>query len=119
MDMKTKQAKTTHKNNFNYVYNVDDKQIIEILNQLDESYCNDKTEWLIIANSLFGLKKFDIWNDWSTMSKYYDYEQNMLIWNNMTATYDINYLTHVLKMEPIARYKNYHQLIKHSLTIVK
>jgi uncharacterized protein (UPF0179 family) len=88
MDMKTKQVKndtTTHKNKFNfeYVYNVDDKQIIEILKKLDDSYCNDTIKWLIITNILFGLNKFDIWNDWSTMSEKYDYEQNMLIWKNM------------------------------------
>ena len=116
LDMKNKQAKTIHKNTFNseYVYNVDDKQIIDMLIQLDDSYCNDTTKWLIITNILYGLNKFDIWNDWSTMSEKYDYGQNMLIWNNMTTTYDINYLTHVLKMEPIARYKKYHYLIKPS-----
>jgi hypothetical protein len=32
----------------------------------------------------------------------------------MTATYDINYLTHLLKLESIARYKNYQHLIKPS-----
>ena len=109
IDMKTK---TIHNNKFNseYVYNVDEKQIIEILKKLDDSYCNNTTKWLIITNILYGLNKFDIWNDWSTMSKAYDYEQNMLIWNNMVATYDINYLTFQLKMETIARYKNYYHL---------
>ena len=93
-----------------FVYNIDDKQIIEILKLLDDTYYNNTKKWLVITNILFGLNKFTIWDDWSTMSTKYDLDKNMEIWNNMTSTYDINYLTHILKIEPIARYKNYQML---------
>lgn len=107
-----KQSQKQNKNHFNesFTYNINDKQIIEMLKLLDDTYHNNTKKWLIITNILHGLNKFTIWNDWSTMSKKYNYDKNMEIWNNMTSTYDINYLTHLLKIESIARYKNYQML---------
>lgn len=100
----------TYQSPSNFIYNIDDKQIIEMLKLLDDTYCNNTKKWLMISNILYGLNKITIWDDWSTMSEKYNMDKNMEIWNNMTSTYDINYLTHILKMEPIARYKNYQML---------
>lgn len=94
----------------NFVYNINDNQIIEILKLLDDTYYNNTKKWLMITNILYGLNKQAIWDDWSTMSTKYNYDQNMEIWNNTISTYDINYLTHMLKIKPIARYKNYEML---------
>ena len=98
--------------NSNFVYNISDNELIEMLKRLDESYYENTNKWIIITNILYGLNKFVIWNDWSTMSKKYDYDQNMEIWNNIKPTYDINYLRYILKMEPVSRFKPYNMLSK-------
>ena len=109
-----KRLNLTHKKTYqspsNFIYNIDDKQIIEILKLLDDTYYNNTKKWLMITNILYGLNKMAIWDDWSTMSEKYDMDKNMEIWNNTTSTYDINYLTHILKTVPIVRYKNYQML---------
>ena len=96
-----------------YSYNVDDKKIIKMLTLLDDTYHNNTKKWLIITNILKGLNKFNIWNDWSTMSKKYNYDENMTIWENTNPIYDINYLSALTKSEPIARYKPYNPMSKY------
>ena len=98
--------------NSNFVYNISDNELIDMLKRLDESYYENTNKWIIITNILYGLNKFVIWNDWSTMSRKYDYDQNMEIWNNIKPTYDINYLRYILKMEPVSRFKPYNILSK-------
>ena len=94
------------------IYNVDDKQIIKMLTLLDDTYHNDTNKWMTITNILKGLDKFDIWNDWSTMSEKYNYVKNMEIWTNTNPIFDINYLCALTKSEPIARYKPYNPMSK-------
>ena len=108
--MNKKVEEIKHSYNSNFIYDISDNELIEMLKRLDESHYNNTNRWIKITNILYGLNKFVIWNDWSTMSRKYDYDKNMEIWNNIIPSYDINYLRHILKMEPINRFKKYNML---------
>jgi hypothetical protein len=99
----------------NYVYDhIEDHTIIKLLKLLEEKfkcvYCNETRKWLIITHILKSLDKYQLWDDWSTMSEKYDAENNKKIWNSITPIYDINYLTFKLNFKPINRYKRYDHL---------
>ena len=99
-----------------FKYDITDQEINQLLMKLDDAYCNEKKKWLIITQILKGLNKFQIWEDWSSMSKNYNQEQNLLIWNSLNnPIFDINYITNKLKMKPINRYKSYNMLTSNNL----
>lgn len=64
-----------------YVYELSDTKIIELLIKLDDSYMNETKKWKIITHILKGLDKNELWNNWSTMSTFYDEQNNLKIWN--------------------------------------
>ena len=93
-----------------YVYELSDTKIYELLIKLDDSYLNETKKWKIITHILKGLDKKELWNNWSTMSTFYDEQNNFKIWNLIDPMYDINYICYKLKVNPINRYKIYEPL---------
>ena len=92
-------------------YDITDLEINQLLLKLEDTYCNETKKWLIITQVLKGLDKFQIWNDWSSMSERYNKESDLKIWNSMNnPIYDINYITYELKTKPINKYKPYTHL---------
>jgi hypothetical protein len=90
-----------------YKYNITDDEIIKLLMKLDDSYNHQTNKWLIITSILKSLNKFQIWDDWSTLSTKYNKENNLTIWNNNEGLIDINYLIYILnKNEPIKKIDN-------------
>ena len=99
--------------NKNMILNVSNENIVRLLMKLDMSYCDDFEKWLLITNILKNACCFEIWNDWSTMSKKYNYATNVKIWNASAGLIDINYLIHILnkdqneKLPFVQKYKAY------------
>jgi hypothetical protein len=95
------------------ILNLSHPNIVRILMKLDFSYCDDLDKWLLMTNILKNCNCFDIWNDWSSMSKKYNYETNIHIWNASSGLIDINYLIHILnktrgdKLPFVQKYKPY------------
>ena len=52
--------------------NFTDDEILEMLEQLDESYLNDYDRWSIITNMLKSMDKKEIWDKWSKGSDKYN-----------------------------------------------
>ena len=63
--------------NKNMILNVSNENIVRLLMKLDMSYCDDFEKWLLITNIFNNACCFEIWNDWSTMSKKYNYDTNV------------------------------------------
>ena len=98
-------------NQHHFKYDITDNEINQLLLKLDDTYCNETKKWLIITQVLKGLDKFQIWNDWSSMSELYNKESNLKIWNSINnPIYDINYITYKLGKKPINKYKPYTHL---------
>ena len=74
------------------ILNISNENIIRMLMKLDMSYCDDLEKWLLITNILKNVGCFEIWNGWSSMSKKYNYDTNVKIWNASAGLIDINYL---------------------------
>ena len=83
----------------NFIYDISDEQIIEILNKLDYSWYDIYDKWLIVLTVLKSLNKFDIFDKFSKKSKKYDRENNLKMWNCNRACIDINYLIIKLNQE--------------------
>jgi hypothetical protein len=83
----------------NFIYDISDEQIIEILNKLDSSWYDIYDKWLIVLTVLKSLNKFDIFDNFSKKSKKYDIKNNLKIWNHNGGCIDINYLIIKLNQE--------------------
>jgi hypothetical protein len=105
---KTKKEKTDKKiipHVNDHEYDITDEQFIIILNQLDQIYLNNYSDWLRVTTVCKHHDKFDIWNEWSKKSVNYDKNKNMAIWNSNKGAIDINYLCYILKIDKIKKYK--------------
>ena len=89
--------------------NFTDDEILEMLEQLDESYLNDYDRWSIITNMLKSMDKKEIWDKWSKGSDKYNKYKNEKIWRgNKKLIYDIRYLLALLNEKPkVNLYKKY------------
>ena len=86
-------------------YDITDEQFVNILNQLDQTYLNNYSDWLRVTTVCKHHDKFDIWDEWSKKSANYDKNKNMAIWNSNQGAIDINYLCYILKIDKIKKYK--------------
>ena len=86
-------------------YDITDEQFVNILNQLDQTYLNNYSDWLRVTTVCKHHDKFDIWDEWSKKSANYDSHKNMAIWNSNKGAIDINYLCYILKIDKIKKYK--------------
>lgn len=86
-------------------YDITDEQFVNILNQLDQTYLNNYSDWLRVTTVCKHHDKFDIWDEWSKKSANYDKNKNMAIWNSNKGAIDINYLCYILKIDKIKKYK--------------
>ena len=86
-------------------YDITDEQFVNILNQLDQTYLNNYSDWLRVTTVCKHHDKFDIWDEWSKKSDNYDKNKNMAIWNSNKGAIDINYLCYILKIDKIKKYK--------------
>ena len=87
-----------YNNNNVYSYNIDEKQLNDILNALDATYNDNYYKWLLILtickninfNTFEAYKIFDAYSK-KNKSKY-NKQMNLSIWNNNKGGIDINYL---------------------------
>ena len=97
----------------NMILNISNENIVRMLMKLDDSYCDDLDKWLFITNILKNSNCFTIWDDWSTMSKKYNYNTNVKIWNASAGIIDINFLIYILnktrkdKLPLVQKFKTY------------
>jgi len=104
--------------NSDMILNISNENIIRMLMKLDMSYCDDLEKWLLITNILKNVGCFEIWNDWSTMSKKYNYDTNVKIWNASAGLIDINYRDRIEKLPLVQKFKAY-EPISNKLTYDK
>jgi hypothetical protein len=109
-DNKTVKKTHTHQpkhqqiyNNFTYI--LADTKINEILDTLDDSYLNNYSDWLRVSTVLKFHDKYNLWDEWSKKSTKYNEFQNIKIWNSINGSIDINYLTNLLEIDRIYKYK--------------
>ena len=105
-------TKTTKEKKEKKVFTVDDcehditdAKFTNILNQLDQTYLNNYSNWLRVTTVCKHHDKFDLWKTWSKKSANYDSHKNMAIWNSNKGAIDINYLCYILKIDKIKKYK--------------
>jgi len=100
-------------NKFNniYFYCIDDELIIEILSKLEQKYLNNYSDWLKVLTVLKNLNKYDIFDNWSKLSKNYNKCENDYLWNYNLGILDINYLIFVLNKKNF----NYKYIEKYKL----
>ena len=107
------QTQTTIKTNkTQYIYDITDAQIKEMLNKLPPMHLDNYFDWLIITSILKSLDKFDIWDEWSEQSSHYNLDKNITMWNSNKGCIDVNFLVHLLKnygyhYEQVHKYKPY------------
>lgn len=83
-----------------------DEQLINLLDKLDDDYCDDYSKWTIITNIFKGIDKYKIWDDWSKKSDSYNRFKNLNIWKNTKKIiFNINYLINLTNTTDI--YKQY------------
>ena len=63
-------------------YDITDAKFSDILNQLDQTYLNNYSDWLRVTTVCKHHDKFDLWDEWSKKSANYDSHKNMAIWNS-------------------------------------
>jgi hypothetical protein len=102
---KEKKEKKVIPNVDDHQYDITDEQFVNILNQLDQTYLNNYSDWLRVTTVCKHHDKFDIWDEWSKKSDNYDKNKNMAIWNSNKGAIDINYLCYILKIDKIKKYK--------------
>jgi hypothetical protein len=102
----------------NIIHNISDDELIKLIGNLDDTYYDNYSKWLMITTVLKSLNKFDIWDEWSKNSRRYNQKNNYTIWNKNKGEINVNYLIHLqnensdVKNEPIDFYKPYVQLTK-------
>jgi hypothetical protein len=87
-----------YNNNNVYSYNINEKQLNELLNALDATYNDTYYKWLLILTICknINFNTFETYKIFDTYSKKnkkkYDKQTNLNIWNNNKGAIDINYL---------------------------
>lgn len=101
-----KNKKTVH-NTANFKYIIDDDKIKEIFDKIDKSFIEELYPWTIFTSICKSLNKFDIWDKYSKKTKKgnYNYEQNVLMWNNNNLSCDINLFCHIYNFNFIPKLK--------------
>ena len=79
-----------------FKFKITQDEFKNLLFKLDDSYCENTKKWLIITSIFKSLNYFQLWDDWSTMSKKYDKENNKIIWDNSEGLIDVNYLIYII-----------------------
>ena len=101
-----------------FKFKITQDEFKNLLFKLDDSYCENTKKWLIITSIFKSLNYFQLWDDWSTMSKKYDKENNKIIWDNSEGLIDVNYLIYIInklhntKIESVVVYKKYNLIAR-------
>ena len=111
---KTKAPKATINqpvnNNLTYIFT--DEKIKNMLSLLPDKYINNYIDWLLISTCLKSIDSYNVWDEWCKKSTKYDKDNNLNIWNSITANININYLATITKSELIESYKPYEPITK-------
>ncbi len=71
-------------------HDITDVKFTDILNQLDQTYLNNYSDWLRVTTVCKYHDKFDIWDEWSKKSVNYNSHKNMDIWNSNKGVIDMS-----------------------------
>ena len=95
-----------HQHQQQYTYEIDDEQLKQLLNKLPNNFVDVYSDWLIITTILKNMDKREIWEEWSKQSQKYDETGNNRVWAwEGFASMDVNYITSVLKLPRIHKFK--------------
>jgi hypothetical protein len=80
-----KNLKGTKRKEEKYKYDLTDNDLYELLKILPDEYYNDFKKWYRITGILERLNKIDIWDKWSSQSKFYNRKNNLNIWKEVNS----------------------------------
>lgn len=92
----------------NYVYDVTDDQIRDILDRLLahpelRSFFNRYDKWLILTTVMKTMDKFNIWDEYCRMGSGYNAAENLKTWRSINIKISINFFCKLLKL-PFFKY---------------
>lgn len=88
--------------------------LINILQNLPQTYCDNYYQWLVISTCLKSGNLYEIWDNWSKSSSYYNKEKNDEIWNNLDSSdFNLNYISYLANKEGIKIVKYIDEISKY------
>ena len=63
------------------------------------------SDWFRVSTVLKYHNKYDIWDELSKKGNNYNFNNNVKIWNSISGSIDINFLTNILEINRIYKYK--------------
>jgi hypothetical protein len=83
-------------NNDMWAYNISDKVILQIVDDLPSSYLNDRSDWLKLTTFFKILDKKDLWDQVSRQGDGYNQQKNNKTWRSINPN-GLEMVVHILK----------------------